>query len=149
MRLPRPHVPIAVKIAVAKRQLAARGTVALFAAPGPLQDAKPLSGKRQLVSMLWTLLGDPPWHLDHDPPLMQRVRTKDGGYRPGANNEDYLVWRTAEDHRLKTYIRGDGAQLSDAGKRRKEIRRKRKATRPKWKWPARKLQSRPMRRSPP
>jgi hypothetical protein len=79
-------------------------------------------------------------HLDHDPPLNLRDRTKDGGYLPEANDPDWLIWRTAEDHWLKTYVRGDGAQLSDAGKRRKELKRKRKATRPKRKWP-----SRPMR----
>ena len=107
------------------------------------------SKKQRLHDYLAALFGDQLVHLDHDPPLMLRVRTKNGGYLPDANDPDYLVWRTADDHRIKTFVKGDGAQLSDAGKRRKEIKRRKKATRLKWQWPKRKLQSRPMRRSPP
>ena len=136
MRLPRPHIRIDVKIAVADRQLRERGIVALF----PSETGKRPNKARMLLNMLRTLLGDPPWHLDHEPPLMLRDRTRLGGYLPDANDPDWLIWRTEEDHRLKTFVRGDGAQLSDAGKRRKAIRKRKKATRPKRKWP-----SRPMR----
>lgn len=140
MRLPRPHVPIGVKLAVVERQLRDRGIVALFVG----EHGKRPNKSHMLVDMLRTLLGEPPWHLDHEPPLMLRDRTKSGDYLPDASDPDWLIWRTAEEHRLKTFVRGDGAQLSDAGKRRKEIKRRKKATRPKRKWP-----SRPMRRTPP
>jgi len=135
-------VRIDVKIAVAERQLRDRGIVAMF----PAETGKRPNKARMLLNMLRTLLGEPPWHLDHEPPLMLRDRTRDGGYLPDAGDADWLIWRTAEEHRLKTFVRGDGAQLSDAGKRRKEIKRKRKATKPKRSWPkGRKLRSRPLR----
>lgn len=137
MRLPRPYVPIDVKLAVAGRQARATGCSIDWAA------LERLCGGDQLRVLLNVLYPDVMCHLDHDPPLWQRVRTKSGNYRPSANDPDYLVWRSQEGHRLKTYIRGDGAQLSDAAKRRKEI--KRKVTKVKRKWPSRPMQRRPMR----
>jgi len=134
MKLPRSHVPIWVKVAVAGRQARAAGLKIDWHA------LEKLCNSDQLRVLLNVLYPDIMCHLDHDPPLNLRDRTKDGGYLPEANDPDWLIWRTAEDHWLKTYVRGDGAQLSDAGKRRKELKRKRKATRPKRKWP-----SRPMR----
>lgn len=130
----RPRVPVAVQIAVAERQLRERGTVPMFAS---LPGTQP-SAVHRLRSMLVALFGKEPCHLDHDPPLMLRWRTA-AGYSPDANDPEFLVWRTAEEHRIKTYVRGDGAQLSDMGKRRKEIRRRKKAERPRRKWPKRKL----------
>jgi hypothetical protein len=145
VKLERPHVPVAIKVAVAERQLAnmlaGDEKRAAWVAQGcPMTTSK----HRYLRFLLQSLLGDPPWHLDHDPPLMLRDRTRDGGFLPAANDPDYLFWRTAEQHRIKTFVRGDGAQLSDAGKRRRRIMKLKKATRPKRKWP-----SRPMRRKPP
>jgi hypothetical protein len=146
MRLPRPRIPIDVKLAVADRQLRERNTVALFAVdvvvarrredPPP----RPPSRAAQLKHMLHTLFGDAPFHLDHDPMLaLRQFNVNRGTYVPDANDPNYLVYRTKEGHRLKTYVRGDGAQLSDAGKLRKEIRKRKKATRPKRKWPSRPL----------
>jgi hypothetical protein len=150
MRLPRPRIPIDVKLAVADRQLRERNTVALFAVELIVTtemgsaNPRPPSRTAQLANMLRTLFGTEPVHLDHDPPLMLRMfNVNRGTYVPDANDPNYLCWRTKENHRVKTFIRGDGAQLSDAGKRRKEIRKRKKATRPKRKWP-----SRPMRRTP-
>ena len=97
--------------------------------------------------MLGRMFGDQKVHLDHDPPLMLRhiIDAEKGIYDPAANNPRYLVYRTEEEHRLKTYVRGDGAQLSDAGKRRKEIRRLRKLGPPRYgRWPPR--GSRPLQR---
>lgn len=45
--------------------------------------------------------------LDHDPALGLRERTPDGGYIPDQHDPDYLVWRDAEEHAVKT--RGNGA----------------------------------------
>jgi hypothetical protein len=136
MRLKRPRIPVKVKLAVAARQLAERGTA--FALDPDLPD------EHKLVLLLWLLFQDEPHDLDHEPPLMlRRFNPETGQYVPGANEPDYLVYRTRAEHKIKTLVRGDGAQLSDAGKRRKEIRRKRKATRLKRSWPKRKLRSKP------
>jgi hypothetical protein len=148
MRLPRPHVPISVKLAVAERQLRERGPVATLMAD---TTGMRIPKSSRLKHILGVLFGNAPCHLDHDPPLMLRYRTS-GGYVPEANDPNFMIWRTAENHRVKTYVRGDGAQLSDAGKRRKEIRRRKKtdSERIKYRWPkGRKLRSRPLRRAPP
>lgn len=137
MRIPRPYIPIGVKVTVAKRQARAAGCSIDWNA------LEKLCGDDQLRVLLNVLFPDIVCHLDHDPPLMLRDRTKHGDYLPDANDPDWMIWRSKDGHRLKTYVRGDGAQLSDAAKRRKEINRKRKATKPKRKWP-----SRPMRRPP-
>lgn len=54
--------------------------------------------------------------LDHDPALGLRERTPDGGYIPHEHDPDYLVWRDAEEHAVKT--RGNGATTagSDVGR---------------------------------
>jgi hypothetical protein len=95
----------------------------------------------KLELMLIRMFGTTRVHLDHDPPLMLRRRTRNGGYKPDANDPEHLIYRTAEEHFIKTWMRGDGAQLSDAGKRRKELRRQRKLDprRRKRKWPKRNL----------
>ena|SRR5215475_1972261 len=97
--------------------------------------------KTQLTVALRQLFKGASCHLDHEPALMLRERRSDGGYIPDACDPEYLIWRTVEDHRIKTYVRGDGAQLPDAGKRRKEIRRQQKANPKRWKrqWPKRKF----------
>jgi hypothetical protein len=145
MKLWRPHVPISVKIRVAERQLASGGpdmVLGLIAACS--EGVRKEMSATQYLPLLLSKLGPGPWHLDHEPPLMLRQR-KGERYIPDANNPDYLIWRTKEAHRIKTFVRGDGAQLSDAGKRRKEIRKRKRATRPKRKWPSRPFPSRPMR----
>lgn len=45
--------------------------------------------------------------LDHQPALGLRERAPDGGYIPHEHDPDYLVWRDAEEHAVKT--RGNGA----------------------------------------
>jgi hypothetical protein len=97
----------------------------------------------RLGSALYFLFGDRPCHLDHDPPLrVRKFNKRTGRYTPDANDPDYLVYRTAEDHRLKTNVRGDGAQFPDRVliKRAKRLERKKK--RKKTLWPKRKLRSR-------
>ena len=93
MKLPRPHIPDSIRLKVALRQL----------------------------------FGAAPAHLDHNPPLAVRDKImRDGiviGYKPDANDPDYLVWRTADDHRMKTNVRGDGAQYPDRVLIKRERRR--------------------------
>ena len=139
MRLKRPHIPIPVRCEVIARQLQMQrkvGTVLRVLATFPDKGA-------QLRIMLKVMFGDEKVHLDHDPPLCLRhiVDADRGIYDPPANDPTYLIYRTEEEHRIKTFVRGDGAQLSDAAKRRKEIRRTR--TKRPSRWPPK--GSRPMR----
>jgi|SRR5215831_166257 len=143
MRLTRPYIPLGVKLEVAARQLLERGLTSHLVT----MAVSSWGHDRKLTWMLRQLFGDEPVHLDHDPPLWQRERKPDGTYEPDANDPKYLIWRTKEEHRLKTYVRGDGAQLSDAGQRRKMLRRLRPKRR--YNWPSRKLVSRnDLRRRP-
>ena len=152
MRLYRPHVPLLIQCLVAQRQLnGEQRDIALRVIGGVAVELGRVPSHRfQLGVMLLLLFGEGvPAQLDHNPPLMLRERRwkpkRGWRYTPDANDPDYLIWRTAEDHRIKTFVRGDGAQLSDAGKRRKEIRRRNRETRPRRKWPSRRIPSRPMR----
>jgi hypothetical protein len=135
MKLVRPYVPLKIRCEVIARQLMECGRLqnVLQAAIGGVD----LKGR--LSFMLACMFGDENVHLDHDPPLCLRhiIDENSGRYDPDANDPRYLIYRTAADHRIKTFVRGDGAQLSDAGKRRKEIGRKRKETPKPNRWPPR------------
>lgn len=143
MRLPRPHIPISVRVAVARRQWGE--STGMHAMGIPLPD-----NYAALQAYLHLLFGDQKVHLDHDPPLAARpLRFDKGGkflgYVPDANDPDYLIYRTVEDHRLKTNVRGDGAQYPDRvlikreRRRLKKRRPKRKIANRKRQWPKRKL----------
>jgi hypothetical protein len=112
MRLPRPYIPLDVRIAVARRQLRL----------GHDWNLSNYSLEKKLKMLLLCLFGAEKYHLDHDPALMLRdiVRTKDGKlkYMPDANDPDFLIYRERQDHRIKTIVRGDGAQRSDLSQRR-------------------------------
>jgi len=136
-RLHRPHIPLDVRLTVALRQL---GSPFI---PFVVADARRSGLLRvRLSQALRTLFGDEPFHLDHDPALENRpVNTRTGKYKPDANDPEFLIYRTKHDHKIKTLVRGDGAQLSDAAIARKRKRKERKAKRPKHKWPSRPMQS--------
>ncbi len=118
MRLPRPYIPISVRIQVAWRQvIEARKTCDVSA------SVFSVDAKYELNILLQVLFGvGANIHLDHDPPLMLRdiIKTRDGKikYLPDANDPNFLMYRKAEDHRIKTIVRGDGAQRSDFAQRR-------------------------------
>lgn len=139
MRLVRPHIPIGVRLEVIARQLQEAGklyevltVVALTMGPSA-----------RLAYLLKCKFGEEKVHLDHDPPLCLREIVEEGVYRPAANDPEFLVYRTEQDHRIKTFVRGDGAQFSDAAKRRRKIKSERQ-DRPRSNWPkGRKLRSRP------
>lgn len=88
MKLVRPYIPLSVRLEVALRQL----------------------------------FGDEPFHLDHDPALCNRTigygPNGEVYYEPAANDPDFLIYRNAESHRVKTFIKGEGARRSDMGQRR-------------------------------
>lgn len=129
MKLVRPHIPIRVRLEVIARQVQLRD---VLQAAAHFQNAS-----ERLKYLLWSKFGSRKHHLDHDPPLCLReiIDADIGKYQPDANDPNFLIYRTEEDHRIKTFVRGDGAQLSDAAKRRKEINRNR-IKRPS-RWPPR------------
>jgi hypothetical protein len=139
VKLYRPYVPLEARITVATRQLVERGWQ-----PGPAHLVSVFTLRSRLNYLLFELFGEAPAHLDHDPPLMLRkFNRKTLRYEPDANDPNFLVYRAKEEHFFKTYVRGSGAQYSDAALRRREIRRKKK-TMYKYRWPKRKLRSRSM-----
>jgi hypothetical protein len=142
MKLVRPYIPLGVRLEVIARQLQLRGQLydVMWVEIIPNRSTR-------LAYMLSRMFGAQKVHLDHDPPLCLRYFDPETGlYEPDANDPNHLVYRTEEEHRVKTYMRGDGAQLSDAGKRRKEIRRRRKETPRPSRWPPK--GSRPMQWKP-
>jgi len=139
----RPHIPIPVRLTVIARQLQESRqlydvlTVAVLT----------MSEAAKLDHLLTCKFGEEKYHLDHDPSLVLRSYDEaTGQYTPDANDPDFLVYRTEEDHRLKTYVRGEGAQFSDAAKRRRAIKQQRQERPRPNRWPPK--GSRPMRRSP-
>ena len=130
VRLVRPHIPISVRLQVIARQLQESNKVEnLFRAAATMDKSS-----ERLAYMLASVFGDQKVHLDHDPPLCLRhiIDAEKGLYDPAANDPLHLIYRTEEDHRLKTYVRGDGAQLSDAGKRRKKLKQERPDRPSRW-----------------
>ncbi|PWT73732.1 MAG: hypothetical protein C5B60_07830 [Chloroflexi bacterium] len=126
MRLERPHIPITTRVQVAAWQCTCCGKLEAV-----LEAAQLPRPSDQLAHLLHALFDNEPCHLDHDPPLCLRHRTPKGAYDPPADSVHHLVYRTAQDHKIKTFVRGDGAQLSDMAKRRKELKRRRKS-KPRW-----------------
>lgn len=137
-RLPRPYIPLAVRVQVAERQLK---NIEYYDPP-----QKPLSARlRKLLAVigeLWRLnLGYVPkkMELHHRPALVNRRRKRNGDYDPPATHPDYLVYLPADEHDIETRVRGLHGQHSDLGLARKRKRAERKAKRPKTRWPSRPL----------
>ncbi len=127
MRLPRPHIPLTVRIKVAERQLAGIN----YEAP-----AKPLSDRlRKLLAFIGALRGTgrvEKMELHHRPALVNRHRYVRNGktfYDPAANDPDYLVYLPEDEHDIETRVRGLHGQHSDLALARKRKRRERKAER--------------------
>lgn len=158
MRLPRPNIPLEIKLLVVMRQLGdfdADGFVASAKEQRMLGDAFNIK-KAELAELLGCEPSD--LRLDHDPALENRRRICNHRgefvrYVPDANDPEYLKYRTAHSHHIKTNVRGDGAQFADNVIAKRERRRQKKKTRrkPEWpegkfrvqlRWPKRKLQSR-------
>jgi hypothetical protein len=147
MRLVRPHIPIRVRLLVIARQL--QSAHKMYDVLNAMASVFPKDSAR-LEYLIEKMFGTKNVHLDHDPPLCLReiVDAEKGIYKPAANDPEFLIYRTEEDHRIKTFVRGDGAQLSDAAKRRKKLKAER-PDRPRHKWPTgRKIPSRPFGRLP-
>lgn len=138
---PRPPIPDSVKVKVALRQcriLSAKTELWMLRSG---DQSRPEPMRLWLKRLLWglstTLLHCQPedLRLDHDPPLRWRMfwnnpRLKPAArFSPNANSPDHLVYRTKEGHRIKTNVRGDGAQFPDRVLIKRERRREKKKAR--------------------
>ena len=143
MRLYRPSISDSLKIQVALRQLRE------FNAPDALLERTEKRLPHYLAKLLVglaTYFGDQfgKLELHHRPALTNRhrfIRNDKIFYDPPANSIEHLVYLPEHDHDVETRVHGIGAQLSDLAIARKRKRKERKATRPKHKWPSRKLRS--------
>ena len=143
VRLCRPYIPFIVRCRVAARQIgwgersmdgqkAAIEMLLCLHRPdhggeqGTTGYARLL---RNILAELGPKLGCEPkdLQLDHDPALENRPFNKrTQKYTPDANDPDFLLYREKHAHKIKTLVRGDGAQLSDAAQARKRKRAERK-----------------------
>lgn len=104
-RIPRPPIPLAVRIQVAERQVRAAGKY-----PALITDEK---GTKRLQALLLALFAED-WQraeCDHRPPLGLRAyspRIKDvaARYTPNANDPDYLEYLLDDAHLERTAGRG-------------------------------------------
>ncbi len=162
--LPRPHIPLAVRVQVAGRQLRERGEsldrsilygLGLLMDDGSAGDPT-LSAARKLQRLLSALFGDKKAELHHRPALINRRRKRNGDYDPPANDPGFLVYLLEDDHDIETRIRGQHGQHSDLGLARKAKRiarnrdpkRKKATIRSANRWPprgSRKIQNRKTR----
>lgn len=116
MKRPRPHIPLSVRLQVAERQcrefLDAEVVSIRIAC-----DAERTS-KERLGNLLSLLFAGEPHHLDHNPALILReFNARTERYTPDANDPDFLLYRSRQEHHIKTNVRGDGALRSDTAER--------------------------------
>lgn len=125
---PRPHIPLSIRIEVIARQLLQAGRWSadqcMLMCLWPAKDAE------KLKLALALLFGTEPVALDHNPPLRARpynprIKNVAARYTPNANDPDHLIYRTVADHKLKTNVRGDGAQFPDRVLIKRERKRER------------------------
>lgn len=141
MRLPRPHVPLDVRCRVALRQLGEFWPDDVLRANGHRHGALLAGLLTRLAALLACEAAD--LHLDHDPALGAREKVTRGGgvivgYKPDANDHEFLIYRTKAAHRIKTNVRGDGAQHPDRVLIKRQRRREKGAhAKPKRCWPSR------------
>ncbi len=143
MRLPRPHVPLAVRVKVAERQFIEKFNsqpIRFWQADG-----------KHLAVLLAALFPVGKFELHHRPALTNRRRYIRKGktfYDPPANSADHLFYLLKPDHDVETRVRGLYGQHSDLALARKRRRKERKAKRKRLhRWPpSRKLQSRKFNR---
>jgi hypothetical protein len=139
----RPYIPLPVRIEVAYRQAREAGAT-IVVAPRP-----EWCGRLNLTFLLYWLFGDEDTQLDHDPALGLRdtddrfPRSDPRHWIPNANDPDYLIYRKQDDdHRVKTYIRGEHGARSDISEMKRRRRIARKKLKPKRKWSSRPFQKR-------
>lgn len=150
---PRPPISITTEVAVAGRQLLFDHEVNIFAefcrAEGETLTALLERRLDRIAGILGCERKD--LRLDHDPALRirefnerryravmdafqsgrittrERWRRVASCYTPNANDPTSLIYRSETDHKLKTNVRGDGAQFPDRVLIKRERKRERKA----------------------
>lgn len=157
MSAKRPYIPLSVRVQVAERQVSNMGPVFWPLYVSSLISAKligqsPGLGVR-LKMLLTALEPDRKVHLDHDPALILRKWNKrTEKYSPDANDPDFLIYRTYDDHQQKTTGRKPGAlrtvttKGSDIGIKTKFARLANKRAKPRGFGGGRKIASRPFQR---
>jgi hypothetical protein len=125
-RLPRKAIPVEIKCRVAMRQLGEMWPDQV------IEDNRGKLGRllEQLLEHLRVLVNEPDLRLDHNPALglRQRFTSRRGTrYVPDEHDPEYLIYRGAHAHHIKTNVRGDGAQYSDTVLMKRERRRQKKA----------------------
>jgi len=121
-RLHRPYIPLSVRLDVLKRQALEVGFKFTWAA------CQPRSLARQLRLKLEEFFAGKPAELHHRPALLNRQRNGNR-YEPDANDPDYLVYLSADEHVIETRIRGIAGQYSDLALARKRKRMERRRAR--------------------
>jgi hypothetical protein len=137
-RLPRPHIPLSVRIRVIERQCLEAGITPL-GTHNAIHKQRSLS--ERLAFNIREHFGDKKVELHHRPALVNRLRKSNGEYDPPANDPDHLIYLLETDHDIETRVRGLHGQHSDLALARKRKRKERKAKRPKRKWASRPLRS--------
>ncbi len=128
MRLPRPYIPLSIRVRVAERQ-----HIEKWGGWPPRID---LSLRSRLDYILFHLFGVQKAELHHRPALINRPRCGND-YVPRANDPNYLIYLAADEHDIETRVRGQHGQHSDLALARKRKRKERKAKRRKTKWASR------------
>ncbi len=116
-RLPRPHIPLGVRVKVAERQVVEQheGRRPVF--------SESTSLSKRLRIMLDLLFGEGvKVELHHRPALVNRARKRNGDYDPPASDPDHLFYLPDDDHDIETRVRGLRGAHSDLGLRRKNKR---------------------------
>jgi hypothetical protein len=135
VRLKRPYIPLAVRVAVSEKLVRSLGGMPFSAI---LSMRWRLGWNLNLAARIKGLPDGRSFHCDHDPPLGTRpFSNRTGKYKPDANDPEHLFYRSEDDHRTKTFVRGEHGQYSDIVLIKRERRRNRPAK------PKRKIPSRP------
>jgi hypothetical protein len=148
-KLPRPYVPLGIRLVVAERQFAEKHGLVFK------PDTARVDRGTRLRRLLTMLFGDTAVELHHRPALCNRevvpvsTAKKHVGkawfktpkiytftstfcrYEPDANDPDFLVYVPVEEHVIETRVRGQHGDYSDLAKRRKVKRIAQKAKRPR------------------
>ena len=118
-RLPRPYIPLKIKLYVAGMQLLRAG-VNVFSGYSRLEgETRAGLLERRLVRLADCIgCARSALRLDHDPALENReFNRRTGKYKPDANDQNHLFYRDAHSHHIKTHVRGEGARRSDTAER--------------------------------
>lgn len=153
MRLPRPYIPLYVRVVVAERQMRDQTGCEVTDERGiPLRLTKtPLRKRLDLALFHIGVFGTQKLELHHRPALVNRERYVRRGktlYYPPANDPDFLIYLNEDEHAIETRVRGVGAQRSDlaqarynkrVARNRTRIKKPRKYKAAPFRWPKRKI----------